>query len=67
MNGKVSVTAQGIDAAKVDGKIVTLTPADNARNPLTYTGTSTVVNRWLCGGAGTTVSLNYLPGSCRGG
>jgi hypothetical protein len=26
-----------------------------------------VINRWICGGTGTTISFNYLPGSCRGG
>ncbi len=64
-NGKVTVTAQGIDAVNVDGKVVTLAPADNAGNPLTYSPGATV-NRWICGGAGTTLSMNYLPGSCRG-
>ncbi len=65
-NGKVTVTAQGIDAAKVDGKVVTLIPADATGAPLTYSGSAVAVNRWICGGAGTTISLNYLPGSCRG-
>ena len=65
-DGKVSVTAQAIDALKVDGKVVTLTPANNSGTPLVYGGTSVVVNRWICGGAGTTISMNYLPGSCRG-
>jgi type IV pilus assembly protein PilA len=65
-NGKVTVTAQAIDAAKVDGKVVTLIPAVAAGAPLTYSGSSIAVNRWICGGAGTTSSLNYLPGSCRG-
>ncbi len=65
-NGKVTVTAQGIDAAKVDGKVVTLIPADATGAPLTYSGNAVAVNRWICGGIGTTISMNYLPGSCRG-
>ena len=66
-NGVVSVTAQGIDPARIDGKVVTLIPADAAGLPLTYSGSAIAVNRWMCGGAGTTISMNYLPGSCRGG
>lgn len=65
-DGIVTVTAQGIDAARVDGKVVTLIPANEAGTPLTYSGSSVSVNRWICGGAGTTISMNYLPGSCRG-
>ena len=66
-NGVVSITAQGIDPIKVDGKVVTLAPADTLGVPLVYSGSATAVNRWICGGAGTTLSMNYLPGSCRGG
>ena len=66
LNGVVTITAQGIDAVRVDGKGVTLIPADAAGLPLVYAGGSTAVNRWICGGAGTTISMNYLPGSCRG-
>ncbi len=54
-------------APDVDGRIVTLTPADFSGAPLTYApGTS--VGRWVCGAAahGTTVAPKYLPGSCRG-
>ena len=65
-NGKVTVTAQGIDAANIDNKDVTLTPADSAGAPLTYTP-GIAINRWICGGAGTTINAKYLPGSCRGG
>ncbi len=63
--GKVTVMAQGVGDANIDGKVVTLTPADAAGNPLTYTP-GVAINRWICGGAGTTVLPKFLPGSCRG-
>jgi type IV pilus assembly protein PilA len=66
VDGKVSIAAQGIDTARVDGKVVTLIPADTNGTPLVYAGSATAVNRWICGGAGTTMPMNYLPGSCRG-
>ena len=63
-NGKIFVRAQGI-AGEIDGKMLTLTPADAAGAPLTYApGTS--INRWICGGAGTTIEPKYLPPTCRG-
>ena len=65
VNGQVTVTATAIDSANIDGKFVTLTPADAAGNPLTYTP-GVAINRWICGGTGTTVPAKYLPGSCRG-
>lgn len=76
--GGVIVTAQNIDATNIDGKFVSLVPAQangtqapDAANPL---------NRWICGNktaltagaagatptAVTTVLEKYLPGSCRG-
>lgn len=66
VNGRVSIEAQSIDAARIDGKVITLIPADNNGAPLVYSGSATAVNRWICGGAGTTMSMNFLPGSCRG-
>jgi len=63
-NGKVSVTAQNI-AAGIDGNILTLTPADASGNPMVYSPGSQI-NRWICGGAGTTIEAKFLPGSCRG-
>lgn len=66
-NGRITVTAQGI-AADVDGKDVTFYPADAAGAPLVFGSGSQRIQRWVCGfpGQGTTVSANYLPGSCRG-
>jgi len=70
--GAVRVTATGIDPVNIDGKFVTLIPADN-------TGAATPtdakpLNRWICGnrvaitGSAfvSTVPAKYLPGSCRG-
>ena len=64
-NGIVTVMAQGIDSANIDDKVVTLIPADASGGALTY-APGIAINRWICGGAGTTVLAKYLPGSCRG-
>ena len=68
VNGKIIVTAQGIDDTFINGKDVTLVPADASGNALTYTSGGIAVNRWVCGSTahGTTISSKYLPGSCRG-
>jgi type IV pilus assembly protein PilA len=65
-NGMVTVKAQAIDATFIDDKDVTLTPADASGVALTY-APGIAINRWICGGAGTTINAKYLPGSCRGG
>ena len=66
-DGKVTVTAQNIDAENIDGKVVTLTPADSSGAALAYTP-GIAINRWICGATahGTTIVAKYLPGSCRG-
>ena len=64
-NGGIEVTAQGVGDVNIDDKIVTLFPADAAGAKLTYTQGATI-NRWVCGGAGTSVLAKFLPGSCRG-
>jgi type IV pilus assembly protein PilA len=68
-NGAVTVTAANIDAANIDGKVVTLVPADANGAPLTYTP-GLAINRWICGSTSitpaTTIPAKYLPGSCRG-
>ena len=66
INGGISVTAQGIDSVNIDDKVVTLFPAGSDNVALTYTGSAQTINRWICGGAGTTIVAKYLPGSCRG-
>jgi type IV pilus assembly protein PilA len=69
VNGAVTVTAQNIDSANIDGKVVTLIPADASGAALTYKP-GTAVNRWICGSTtlspATTIPAKYLPGSCRG-
>jgi type IV pilus assembly protein PilA len=69
--GAVRVTAQGIDAAQIDDKFVTLVPvgagnvAIDATHPLFG---------WVCGNTAavagttfvTTIPSKFLPGSCRG-
>jgi type IV pilus assembly protein PilA len=69
-NGVITVTiASGINAAKVDGKTVTLSPYIG--NPPAPANSGTMmgqgVNKWICGlQPGTTLAYNFLPGSCRG-
>jgi type IV pilus assembly protein PilA len=65
VNGVVTVTAQGVGDSNIDGKDVTLIPADGSGTALVYTP-GVAINRWICGGTGTTVLAKYLPGSCRG-
>jgi type IV pilus assembly protein PilA len=62
-DGTIEVYAQGLGTAITDGQIVTLIP-QNASGGAVVAGTT--VNKWVCGGTGTTVPLKYLPGSCRG-
>jgi len=64
-NGKVTVAAQGI-ASEIDGSVVTITPSDASGAAMTYSPGGASINRWICGGAGTTIEAKYLPGSCRG-
>ena len=64
-NGKVTVTAQNVGDTNIDTKVVTLIPADANGAALTYTP-GVAINRWICGGSGTTVLAKFLPGSCRG-
>ncbi|HSV84368.1 MAG TPA: pilin [Ramlibacter sp.] len=64
-NGKITVTAQSIGTG-IDDKVVTLFPADSSSAALTYAGSAQTINRWICGGSGTTIEAKFLPGSCRG-
>ena len=65
-NGVVVATVQGISAS-VNGSNVTLIPMINGTTPaLTASNMGEGLFGWICGGTGTTVSPNYLPGSCRG-
>ena len=64
--GQVQVTtvAGSFGDALIDGKILTLTPSDPAGGGPLAVGS--LVKSWVCGGAGTTIALKFLPGSCRG-
>jgi type IV pilus assembly protein PilA len=74
-NGKVTATVGGIGVL-VDTKLVTLAPmANSTALAVTVGGASNTGNMgsglfgWRCGNEtpdGTTVSMKYLPGSCRG-
>ena len=64
-NGKITVKAQGFGDGNIDTKEVTLFPADSAGAALTY-APGVPINRWICGGADTTILAKFLPGSCRG-
>src|ERR1700694_2876480 len=61
------LTVQSISPS-VNTSVVTLTPLSSAATAATFVaGGSQSLYGWSCGGAGTTVPLKYLPGSCRGG
>ena len=70
--GAIRVTAAGIDAANIDGKFVTLVPADSSGTAVP--STTNPLNRWVCGNRTamtgsafiSTVPAKFLPGSCRG-
>jgi len=65
-NGVVTVKIGTNINSNVDGKLVTMAPfiGGVAADSATMMGQS--VNTWICGGAGTTLPLKYLPASCRG-
>ena len=68
VNGKVTVTIQGISAA-VNGKKVTLVPlVGNATTAAVAADIGSALFGWRCGAAadGTDADPKYLPGSCRG-
>ncbi len=68
-NAKITVTAQGLNDATIDDKVVTLVPLIGTTpfNPATDGGKA--VTAWRCGDRTTdltTVPAKFLPGSCRG-
>lgn len=68
-DGKILVTAQNFVDAEIDGRVVTLTPMFDPSTPFVFaTHIGGRVHSWRCGNAGdgTTVSIKFLPGSCRG-
>ncbi len=65
-NGVVTAQVQNISAL-VDGSVVTLTPLVAAGTAATTAADmGKGLYGWICGGTGTNVKANYLPGSCRG-
>jgi type IV pilus assembly protein PilA len=64
--GAVTATVTGISTS-VNGSVVTLIPMSTSAAAATFSaGDSKSLYGWVCGGTGTTVTLKYLPGSCRG-
>ena len=65
--GVVTAKVQNI-AAVVDTKIVSLAPMKDDTTVFTNSDVRVKVYRWRCGASadGTTVSVKYLPSSCRG-
>jgi type IV pilus assembly protein PilA len=66
--GTIQVTSRGIPNLPdgvTSGGIVTLIPWLNPDGTGAPTP-QTTIGKWQCGGAGTTVALKFLPGSCRG-
>jgi len=55
----------GINPA-VDGKLVTLVPFVDTNAALSASMMGSGVNKWVCGGTGTSIPLKFLPSSCRG-
>ena len=65
-NGVVTGTVRGI-ATAVDGQLVTFIPLAASGMPASAPANmGSGLFGWTCGGAGTTVSVKYLPSSCRG-
>ncbi len=67
-NGAITVVADEGNLTQLTATTNTLTliPFKDATNPLTSTDVGRPINRWVCGGTGTTILAKYLPGSCRG-
>ena len=61
--GKITVTAQGIDAA-INAKTIDLTPLSSAG---AAPALGAQIYKWTCGpGSTAPIPVNYLPGTCRG-
>ena len=64
-NGVVTVTAQNING-EIDDNVLTLIPSTTASGAVVAPNAGETINRWICGGANTTIPAKFLPGSCRG-
>jgi type IV pilus assembly protein PilA len=67
-DGKVTVTAQNVNDAGIDGKTVDLTPMTSAGAAMTVPANlGQQVYAWKCGpGSTNPMTGKFLPGSCRG-
>ena len=66
---KITVTAQGLNDATIDGKVVTLVPLIGTTAFAKTTDGGKAVTAWRCGDKntdGTSIPPKFLPGSCRG-
>ena len=65
--GAIAVKAQNVGDSTIDAKVVTLTPVTATGTAMTTAANlGQAVFSWRCGGAGTTIPVKFLPGSCRG-
>ena len=66
-DGKVTVTAQNVGDAGIDGQTVDLTPMTSAGVAMTQaTNLGQQVYAWKCGpGSTNPITAKFLPGSCR--
>ncbi len=65
--GKVTVTAQNIDSANIDGKKIDLIPFIAGAAATGSAQAGQAIQEWKCGPASAApVPAKYLPGSCRG-
>jgi type IV pilus assembly protein PilA len=66
-NGGILITTANVATlSTAANKVVTLLPVDNAGAVHTIADIPVQVFGFVCGGAGTTAPVKYLPGSCRG-
>ena len=67
--GKITATAQNIDATNIDGKNIDLVPYLTTTTATTGATTDfgKQIYKWVCGPSTTSpIPAKYLPGSCRG-
>ena len=64
-DGAIVVTLRNVGPG-ADGASITMQPMKTATQPATAADVGSALYGWSCGGAGTTVSPNLLPSSCRG-
>ena len=66
-NGAITVVADEANLTQLTATTNTLTLIPFTETAaLTSADVGVNINRWVCGGTGTTILAKYLPGSCRG-